>query len=322
MRHLVRQAASARTDVLARVRTASATLDIAARDKNVLAVLNGYEVYRAPQKTADVMGAGYVMRDLIAHLDKVNTGDLTGWYDKVSGCEGFLSKIMVYPNLKLLPAMPECSDKVAYDPETGMDLQALSKNLHVLSKKIAGMKNTLYDSHTLVLALTKKDMTIFQEKSKAEDKTMWGSQIMNKRLASMKVAADEAVETEKIETLSEVTCRSLEKLSAKIAKGLMDNTDEQKLASIITIPTITGAFTDLKNMAVKMVVASAGLAYVDEAFKDYTTYPAKFFLDASALEDLKHNYQGLISFLVSVPVIESKVIEPLDFMRLQMMENK
>lgn len=263
MRHIVRQAAYGKTDVLARVRTASATLDVAVHDKSVLAVLNGYEVYRTAQKTADVMGATYVMRDIIAHLDKVNTGNLTGWYDKTAGSDAFLNKIMTYPELQLVGDMPESMEKAAYDPETGMDVQALSKNLHVLAKKIAGMKNTLYDTHTLVLALTKKDMTLFKEKSKAEDKTMWGSQIMNKRLASMKAAAEEAVETEKTETLSEVTCRSLEKLSAKLAAGLLENNkNERKLASVITIPTITGAFTDLKNMVVKMVVASAGLAYV------------------------------------------------------------
>ena len=123
---------------------------------------------------------------------------------------------------------------------------------------------------------------------------------------------------DKIDLYSEMLDKSLARLATKFNTDLIEVCDEEKrFAAEVLIPQILDSYDKLKDLLIKCIVSLAPLVYIDEVFKEKTTYPAKWFLAEDVMGGLRQDYDTLIKFLTEIPNIELRVIDPLDFIRAQ-----
>ena len=94
--------------------------------------------------------------------------------------------------------------------------------------------------------------------------------------------------------------------------------EEKKVIGEIIIPAITDNYEKLKNIVINTLVEMPTIVYVDDVFKKFTSYPVQFFFDEDLLDHVRQNYEALIKFVLDIPKIEAKVIDPLDFMRMRL----
>jgi hypothetical protein len=124
----------------------------------------------------------------------------------------------------------------------------------------------------------------------------------------------------KADVYFEVIDKSIDRLNNKINKNLIEGCgEEKKVAAGVLIPSITSSYEGIKEIVIKLVTLLAPLIVIDKTFKDKTSYPARFFIPDGVVDQTQEIFDALIKFLCLVPTIESKVLDPLDFVRVQML---
>ena len=103
-------------------------------------------------------------------------------------------------------------------------------------------------------------------------------------------------------------------LAARLSSGI--NAEEYKYIKGVLIPGLQKSHDNLQYVVSSIVSGLARLNNIDKTIRTATGSPASFFLPTNVLEDFRDAYTVLVNFLADIPVIESGILAPLDYLRL------
>jgi len=322
MRHLIRKLSYSTSEVVGYFNTVSDNFSVAMKDKSLKGYLNGYEVYSFPTKDKKFKNSYVVLASIIDNVFKSSNEDKLRLYKSEWGIlkessENLLEEIvpnLESPDIAVRNKPPQKRDtSPREDKELSFDdfisYKNLAKNLSVLSKKMFDLSEELEESLSIA-----KDLTRIKLKD-----SMWGAKDMQGTLNGLH--SEFVFNYWKDADISfEVIQKSIERLIHKLtSKEIKNDVDEKKVSANVLIPSIINSYDKIKKALVHMVTLLAPLIIIDKTFTDKTSYPARFFISDKILEQTQDKFNSLIKFLCLLPTIEAKVIDPLDFVRVQML---
>lgn len=197
-----------------------------------------------------------------------------------------------------------------FDVESTADIPALVGALKNFVSVIREMTTILKVCHDDALTLTQGHMV----------DTMWGAKEMQGMLCGLREEIEGNTRWEKIEFFAGLIEKSIERLMLKLGTQLAQVcTEEKKVICNVLIPNIIDNFQQFKTAATDALLSLSSLVYIDTIFKKMTTYPATWFLSGGMLNDLGQDYQKLLGFVGQIPAIEKKIIYPLDFIKMTLL---
>jgi hypothetical protein len=147
--------------------------------------------------------------------------------------------------------------------------------------------------------------------------SMWGAKktqkyldLENKRVAFFQGNMDA------INMHQELMFKGMEKLQACINEKSLSREKKRVIARIV-IPNIVDSYCEHKKNASEVMLELSPLLHIDNVFKSNTNYPASWFIDVEGLDNMWEDFEHLASYIGEIPVIESKVIIPLDVLGSQ-----
>lgn len=318
MKHLLRKIAYNKSKVVGHVQLRDSGLTVLSDTDAIKFVLNGCEILNSGKKTA----SDAVSCSITASLVKAIKGDdpkkisfyLGDWKESsdkyVASTIKSIEKVIDKENISVYK---KASDKGIVDSSLSIEqimpeeicVDKIQHNLSVLSSKMNKAVHTLQKALDHGKLLCRKKVV----------PSMWGAKDTQKFINEIKYGiVDNQQLWAQMEILYVTLCKSISRLAAKIDEGIKENSEF--IANVI-IPDIIKCYEDMKTIIVKAIIILTPLTYIDDIFQKFTTYPANWFFTEEVLDGLQEEYNKLIKFLTNVPVIETKVIYPLDFYKLQ-----
>ena len=323
MKHLIKKISAARSNVLTHIKMGEDTLNVVCRDDALRGFYNGYEILCAPRTKEASMTMGYVLGDVLtaslAKSDKKAAVLVLENPRETDISQGYMSKIL--PDLKHAAGSRNVAVKrfpqditviqASMNPqshtEKTADYETLQHNLRIFGNKVTHVAQTLSNAKDDAYMLTRKKI----------DPNMWGSAPVQQTLDT--VHGDiikEQDNWDKTDLCNELITKALSRLCTKIQGGVNQvSPADRQMIGMILIPTILSNYESLKALVMHALMCLAPLVYVDEAFKQHTSYPAKWFMSEDVMDGLQQNYDTLVKFATQVPGIESKIIDPISLMR-------
>jgi hypothetical protein len=326
MKHLFKKLAASTSEVVGYTLLGDKSFSIAKKSGSIKGFLNGYEVYAISDRDPRLKEACVVFASVINNVFKNSGEDKIRLYKSEWKCSKGASVNLLE---EVVPSLNDCTGKgvvvVKSKPEEERDisikacpgfsvdncvsLEDLSKNLNVLKRKILEYSEDFDKALDVAETFTRRKLK----------GSMWGAKEMQSILDGLRTEILSKYWS-KAEVGAEVLDKSLVRLMHKLNNGLTKDCDEEKkIAAGILIPNIIKSYEDIKESSVKLSTLLAPLVVIDKTFSSKTSYPAHFFIPAEILEQTKESFDNLISFLCLSPTIESKVLYPLDFVRVQML---
>lgn len=179
---------------------------------------------------------------------------------------------------------------------------ALFHNMGVFSRRIHNASVSLESAHHYSEIISKKQLIA----------SMWGAaktqrylNQFNEKIASIKNNINKAGMHNEL----------IKRGSAKIQKCVKEtslNSDEKLTLNKVVIPGILESYSKFKKIATDTMLEISPLLYVDEVFQHNTKYPASWFISDEIIHNMKEDFDHLASFVGDLPIIESKVVIPLE----------
>jgi hypothetical protein len=185
----------------------------------------------------------------------------------------------------------------------------LVENLKIFKRKvkeICGLLMFIAETSTL---LTRRKIT----------ESMWGAKTMQDIMNKIRGEMFRDSKLERVELLNELMEKSIDRLISKLSTDL-ESVNEKVMVSNMFIPDVINGYEELKSLMLNAAVNSAALVYIDESFRKQTSYPAEWFLDPAVLEAFDTGYDTLLGYIMAIPKIEEKVIDPLDFVKFKILQ--
>ena len=326
MKHLIKKLSASKSDIITHFKMGDDTFNVVSRDNSLKGILNGYEVLTIKKAKESEAKLAYLLNDVFGAIIKRANPDNISVFKGVpedSPDLGFLAKVMPHlkeeigpknVSLKKAPVDMEPMKQTLipdFKIEKALNYDDLIHNLRVFGKKINIISKILSAARESAFMLTRGKLV----------SSMWGAETTQKVLNTIRdELSEDAVLWNKVDLYNEMINKSLNRLNLKLGSELIKTCkEEQKMVSSIIIPSILVNYDNLKSLIIKAAITMAPLVYIDEAFKKYTSYPAKFFMSEDLLDTLKRDYDYIVSFIASIPNIEAKVIDPVSFVKMQFM---
>lgn len=318
MKLIVRRYANSKADIIGFVKIGNDYLTLLKKGTDLKGILNGCEILssdirdKSHQKIASLTG------NILAQLCKKNESNQLILYKSHWSNEKYPATTLLNT---IIPRIPK-GIKVAVKSRpredvkdflpipkigTSIDSEHLSKNLFVFMRKTANMSVALSNAVRVAQIITGRKLV----------GTMWGANKTQKFLDSenRKVASLRS-NLDTINMHQELMFKGIEKLRTCINEKSL-GIEKRRVIARIVIPNIVDSYCEHKKYASDIMLELAPLLHVDEVFKNNTNYPASWFIDEEVLDNLLEDFEHLASYLGEVPIIESKVIIPLDMLGSQ-----
>lgn len=192
--------------------------------------------------------------------------------------------------------------------DDAMNMEALSHNVGVLADRMSVASGAVSAVKDASMMLTRKRLV----------ESMWGSKDTQSILDHVRDRMDgENFPWSSVESSSDMLSKSAQRLRRKLSSN---DLDDGRLMTSVLIPGVSDSYGTIKEMVSEAAVSVAPLVYIDDAFQRNTRYPASWFLSEEVMDKLAGGYDELISFMTQIPIIESKVIDPLSFVRMRVID--
>jgi hypothetical protein len=192
--------------------------------------------------------------------------------------------------------------------DDAVNMGALAKNVEVLASKLSRAAASIDSARDAGLMITRKKLV----------ESMWGATKMQGILDGVRGRLESSTcPWSKVAVSAEVTSKSAERLCRKLSST--DPEDGRMLVNVL-IPGINEGYSNIRSVAANAAISLVPLVYIDDASKRNTTYPATWFFDEDIMDGVSQGYDGILNFLLQIPAIESKVIDPLSFVRMRIID--
>jgi len=322
MKHLIKKVSASKSMIRAHFKMGHDVLNIVNKGTGCAGVLNGHEILKLSGDTLDSRSV-HVLSDIIKCCTSrmkiasvsVMTDDMgTGVGDVVDNVKKDIGPEKV--TIKIIPLGGAGLEKTLhsdFDVGSTADIPALMGALKDFVSTIREMTTILKVCHDDALTLTQGHMV----------GTMWGAKDMQDMLCGLREEIEGNSRWEKIEFFAGLIEKSIERLMLKLGTQLAQVcAEEKKVICNVLIPNIIDNFQQFKTAATDALLSLSSLVYIDTIFKKTTTYPATWFLSGGMLDDLGQDYQKLLGFIGQIPTIEKKIIYPLDFIKMKMINQE
>lgn len=326
MKHLFKQLSASSLEAVGYVRIGDNSFNLARKGSSVKGFLNGYEVYSISEKDPQIKSAGVVLASIMSHVFKDSGEDKlklykSEWKSQRNSSLNFLDEVVPNLNDSMDSAVVVVRNKPTEERDIGLKaapgfsvgscvpLEVLSKNLSVLKRKVSEVAVEIEESLDVAETFTRR---------KLKD-SMWGAKGMQKILDDLRVEFL-GNHWSPAEISIEILEKSVDKIIHKLNSDLIKHCDEEKKLVVgILVPNIIKSYENIKETVIRLVTLLAPLIVIDKTFTEKTSYPARFFIPDEIVEQTQDRFNSLVDFLCLAPTIESKVLDPLDFVRIQML---
>jgi len=320
MKHLLKKISYSRSKVIGHVKIKDDSLAILSENSSVRYILNGCEVFTGPLREASKDVNTSVIASLVAVLKSDDDSKLSFYSgDWKSAPDHYLEKTVNY-----IKASIDENKFSVYKKATDAKNMEKALNIDVAMPTDIQEADKVIKNNTVVLCSIMRDAMRVLQKAldhgtllcrKKLVPSMWGAKDTQKFINEIKYQIiDNKCLWSQMEILYVTMTKAVNRLVIKLNENLKENA--QFITEVI-IPDIIKCYEDMKTIIVKAVTILTPLIYVDDIFHKNTTYPATWFFTEEVLDGLREEYNKLIKFLTQIPVIETKVIYPLDFYKLQ-----
>jgi len=312
MRHLIRKLTASTMEISGQIKVGNDSVNVVSDGPRYHCMLNGYDVV-----SGDDGSFTTVVSDLVSRMFKQSKPrsvvvlrgpsedqmqavverlkkELGEGKVSVKGLNGDGAKVVEPAELKL---------------DDALNMDALSHNVGVLADKVATVASAVFQANDAAMMLTRKKIV----------ESMWGAKEMQGILDGVRLKVDAG--SPSMWTGVEVSNDMLSKSSVRLRRKLSsEDPDDGMMMASVLIPGVNDSYSKIKGMVSEAAVSVAPLVYIDDAFHKNTRYPASWFLSEEVMEKLASNYEALLGFMMQVPRIESKVIDPLSFVRMRIID--
>jgi hypothetical protein len=327
MKHLLKKLSFSSLEVVGYAQVGDQVFNIAKKGSAIKGFLNGCEVYSILESDPRVKESSIVFSSIINHMFK-NSGEKniklyrSEWKSSKESSSNLLEEIL--PGLTdnaegkcivIVKNKPEdvrdikMNQSPGFSADNCIPLDSLSKNLNVFKRKV----NSYYTEFEDALKVAE---TFTRRKLKG---SMWGAKDMQKILdkSNSEILGNY---WKQADVSVEVLEKSIDRLTNKFSNVLLkDCPEEKKMVAAILIPNVIKSYSDIKEAGIKLATLLSQLVSIDKTFSEKTSYPARFFIPEEIMVHANDSFGSVIDFLCMSPAIESKVLDPLDFVRLQML---
>lgn len=313
MKHLLNNIKSSNCKILAQFKVGNSSYNLNTIDNNVNIAIDGHNIIHCGGVDAGYDKVANLLKDFVikgATLNKVET--LQAYIQRGSNLSGTLMeglKKELDSSIKVVNQSME----IPHDTTVKLNLEeALAPE-----KFISKMKEFAQSLHDIneTLKVCREDISMLSCGRLVN--TMWGAKKTQKILEDLKESVSEDSDWERVEFYTNMTLKSIDRLTHKMNSSLFDVCDEEKkVVNSVLIPNICQGFEKIKQIVSRVLKMLSNFVYIDEIFKKNTSYPANWFINADMFEDIKLDYQNLILFALKIPRYEQELLYPLDMMRL------
>lgn len=308
MKQIIRRLASSGLSVNVRAKIGSTCLDLV-DDKSKRVLINGYDTLGCRGDMPEESFAA-LLTDMIAKVFK------SGEKKAIVMLDGGSDSIMRSVAKRLSETLGETSvgdvgnsqDLVVSPAEhkvnSPVNLSALATNAGVLANKVASVASAIKAGHDASLMMSRKKLVA----------SMWGAdKIQNILDWTRERVEDQTSPWRQVASSADMLSKSAARLKRKIES---EDTDDRSMVANVLIPCINDGYTCLKSASEAAVVSFVPLVYIGSTCKNSTTYPATWFFDQDIMDSVSQGYDGVLDFLVQTPVMEAKVVDPLESVRV------
>lgn len=292
------------------VHGAELSLSISEKDSRRYASVGGVDICLFSQTDQDMDRVALVMGDIA----RVMAPDgVTIFRDKSASGMNILEKGMKRSvggkKFVVKPLDPDSKEiNVKFDLEEATELDDLIERLKNFQNDVKGMVKMLTVSRKDALDVSSGHLV----------KSMWGAHKMQEIMDSIHDQIQKDAKWDKSEFYGNMILRSLDRFLHKMASGPYSVCPEdKKVMNMVLIPNVIQNFEIFRTIVLSALICLSRLVHIDEDFEAQTSYPADWFINGNMLADLKGDYDKMIRYILRLPEIESRVIYPLDFLKLQ-----
>jgi len=312
MRHIVRKIEASALEVTGRIKVGGDSVNVVSDGPSSRCMLNGYDVasgdpgdpfatvvsdlvskvFRGGRPRTVVVLHGPSEEQMESVVEKLK-GSLGEGKVTVRGLKGGGEGVVEPAELKL---------------DDAMNMEALAHNVGVLSERASAVSSAVSMVKDASMMLTRKRLV----------ESMWGSKDMQAILDRVRGRMDGGkFPWSSVEGSSDMLSKSAQRLRRKLSS---DDPEDGRMMASVLIPGVSDSYGTIKEMVSEAAVSAAPLVYIDDAFHRNTRYPASWFLSEEVMDKLAGSYDDLIGFMAQIPTIESKVIDPLSFVRMRIID--
>jgi len=308
MKHLIRRMAASGQRVSAHVKVGCDCLNIVDDGSGCRLLLNGHETVSQDGACDESFGA--VVADLLARIFQGGKGKAVVVVDGGSGglmkaVANRLGKSIGADKVSVKEGEPKVVEPAEVKLDGAVNMDALAKNIGVLASKVAAVAASIESARDAALMITRKRLV----------ESMWGAAKMQGILDGVKSRLeDTGRRCSKVGSSAEVIAKSAPRLQRRMSSR---TASDDGMSENVLIPGISEGYESIRRAASDTVVSIVPIVYIDDAFQKNTTYPATWFCDQDLMDGVSQGYAGILGFLTQVPTIETKVIDPLSFARMQ-----
>jgi len=319
MQRLFRKIANDKLELVGSFDVGDTEIAIAVDGNLVVGLVNGYRVvdsnlYENPiERVVPALAsiAAKLFRDNWAQDSKITlyrkNWDSAGKYPSSNFLQATadnLSEFLDADNVVIVED-EKVSPTVTKKPKVSINLQALITNLNSYQTQSQEVFKYADRAVDRALLLTKRN---FPE-------NMYGAPGLQATFESIRNTAKELSEVlEDREPVIATGAKAAQCLVVRLKSGI--SPDLFKYMKEVLIPSLQQSHDNLQRTVSAVVSGLARLNNIDKSIKSATGHPSSFFLPTNVLEDFRDAYTVLVNFLADIPVIESGIIAPLDYMKL------
>lgn len=315
MKFFIKRYATARLDPIGFVKIGSDDFRLLKKDNDIICVINGCEVFKDNIKSESISNISNLIAKILEQLCNKNAIDQISLYKKdwnnkeypfgdiLQDIIGDLDTVKV----SLKTGSKSEFNNFSYIPKISSDINytALSKNLDIFKRKTSNA--------IIVLSNALKNYRIITGRKLVA--SMWGAKKTQKYLnnKNKKVASlDRNLDV--INMHKELINKAIPRLSFYLKKSSL-NKEQEKLLSKVIIPDFINNYESVKEKVSSTILDISSVLNIDKVFKENTRYPASWFISEETLDNINEDFSHLASFINDIPLIESKIIIPLDILR-------
>jgi hypothetical protein len=312
MKQIIRRLASSGLAVKMRVKVGCNCVDLV-DDGSKRLLLNGYDTIGCSDDVQDESFAA-LLTDMIAKMFNSGTNKAVVMLD--GGSDGVMRSVakMLGERLgkKSISSEKDPGDReltispAEHKVDMAVNPAALATNAGVLANKAASVASAIKFGHDAALMMSRKKLVA----------SMWGAEKIQAILDRAKERVEDArLPWARVSVSADMLAKSASRLQRKMTS---DSPDDRSMVANVLIPGINDGYCCLKAAAEAAAVSFVPLVYIDAACKESTTYPATWFFDQDIMDGVSQGYDGVLDFLVQVPAMEAKVVDPLSSVRMRL----
>jgi hypothetical protein len=323
MHRLFWKIAKDKLELVGRFNVGDTELSVAVDGNLVVGLVNGYRVvdgnlYENPiERIAPALAsiAAKLFRDNWTDGSKIQIcskdWDSAGKYQSQNFLQAMLDNLSSFldkDNVQVVgetPAATPAEAAAPQPPKVSIKLQALLGNLRGYQAQSKEVFKYAERTVERALVITRRKLP----------ESMYGASDLQGTLDSLRSSAKTlSTLLEERESVIATGAQLAQCLAARLSSGI--NAEEYKYIKGVLIPGLQKSHDNLQYVVSSIVSGLARLNNIDKTIRTATGSPASFFLPTNVLEDFRDAYTVLVNFLADIPVIESGILAPLDYLRL------